>query len=236
MDGERKFTGILHDLTARVRIEEQLRERAAMARIGEMAAVIAHEVKNPLAGVRGAIQVIGGRLPDESRDASIVQDILTRIDALDALMKDLLLFARPPQPHRASVDVVSLVTMTADLICQDPSLRGVQIDVTGSSPPVSADAGMLKIVFQNLLVNSAHAIQGQGTIQVAVEARRQHVPDRVQRQRSGHTGRDPRQDLYRVLHDESRAARDLASRRRSGSSRRTRAKSRSSARRPAGRR
>jgi signal transduction histidine kinase len=153
-----------------VRIEEQLRERAAMARIGEMAAVIAHEVKNPLAGVRGAIQVIGGRLPDESRDASIVQDILMRIDALDSLMKDLLLFARPPQPHRASVDVVSLVTMTADLICQDPSLRGVRIDVTGSSPPVSADAGMLKIVFQNLLVNSAHAMQGRGTIHVAVAA------------------------------------------------------------------
>ena len=118
LEGERKFTGILHDLTARVRIEEQLRERAALARVGEMAAVIAHEVKNPLAGVRGAIQVIGSRLPDDSRDASIVQDIVTRIDALDALMKDLLLFARPPQPRRAPVDVVPLVTMTADLVCQ----------------------------------------------------------------------------------------------------------------------
>ena len=97
--GEQKFTGILHDLTARVRIEEQLRERAALARVGEMAAVIAHEVKNPLAGIRGAIQVIGGRLPDASRDASIVQEIVARIDALDGLMKDLLLFARPPQPR-----------------------------------------------------------------------------------------------------------------------------------------
>ena len=117
-------------------------------------------------------------------------------------MKDLLLFARPPQPRRAPVDVVPLVTMTADLVCQDPALRGVQIDVTGSSPPVSADAGMLKIVFQNLLMNSAHAMQGQGKIRVAVGRGRQHVPDRVQRQRSGHPGRDPRQDLHRVLHDE----------------------------------
>ena len=61
--GVKKFTGILHDLSARVRIEEQLREQASLARLGEMAAVIAHEVKNPLAGVRGAIQVIGTRLP-----------------------------------------------------------------------------------------------------------------------------------------------------------------------------
>ena len=49
--GARKFTGILHDLSARVRIEEQLREQTSLARLGEMAAVIAHEVKNPLAGV-----------------------------------------------------------------------------------------------------------------------------------------------------------------------------------------
>ena len=57
-----KFTGILHDLSARVQLEEQLREQAALAQLGEMAAVIAHEVKNPLAGIRGAIQVIEQRL------------------------------------------------------------------------------------------------------------------------------------------------------------------------------
>ena len=60
---ERKFTGILHDLTGRVRLEEQLREQAALARIGEMAAIIAHEVKNPLAGIRGVMQVPGHRAP-----------------------------------------------------------------------------------------------------------------------------------------------------------------------------
>ena len=170
LEGERKFTGILHDLTARVRIEEQLRERAALARVGEMAAVIAHEVKNPLAGVRGAIQVIGGRLPPGSGDAAIVAEVVTRIDALDELMKDLLLFARPPQPRRASVDLIPLVTMTAALVCQDPLLDGIRVDVAGSAPPVSADAEMLKIICQNLLVNAAHAMEGQGTIQVAIDA------------------------------------------------------------------
>ena len=97
--------GILHDLSARVRIEEQLREQTALARLGEMAAVIAHEVKNPLAGVRGAIQVIGSRLPKDSKDAAMIKEIVARIDALNELMKDLLLFARPPQPKPAPVDV-----------------------------------------------------------------------------------------------------------------------------------
>ena len=64
VDGERKFTGILHDLSARVQMEGQLREQAALAKLGEMAAVIAHEVKNPLAGIRGAIQVLGSQMSD----------------------------------------------------------------------------------------------------------------------------------------------------------------------------
>jgi two-component system sensor kinase FixL len=170
VEGEQKFTGILHDLTGRVRLEERLREAATLAKVGEMAAVIAHEVKNPLAGIRGAIQVIGSRLPADSRDAAVLNEIVKRIDALDGLMKDLLVFARPPQPQRASVDIVPLVTTTAELICQDPSLKDVQVDVEGSAPPVLADAEMLKIVFQNLLVNSAHAMQGRGTIDVTIAA------------------------------------------------------------------
>ncbi len=166
--GARKFTGIVHDLSVRVRIEEQLRERAALARVGEMAAVIAHEVKNPLAGIRGAIQVIGGRLPETSRDAEILTEIVARIDALDGLMKDLLLYARPLEPRRVAVDVAALVTMTAELMCRDPSMKDVQVVVAGSAPPVMADAEMLKIVFQNLLMNGAHAIQNRGSIHVAI--------------------------------------------------------------------
>ena len=78
-----------------------------------MAAVIAHEVKNPLAGVRGAIQIIGTRLPKDSKDALIVGEIVSRIDALNELMKDLLLFARPPQPKVALVDMGTLVMTTS---------------------------------------------------------------------------------------------------------------------------
>ncbi|MGE0448198.1 MAG: PAS domain S-box protein [Vicinamibacterales bacterium] len=170
VEGERKFTGILHDLTERVRLEGQLRERAALARVGEMAAVIAHEVKNPLAGIRGVIQVIGGRLPSDSRDATVLGDIVKRIDALDMLMKDLLFFARPPQLRRAPVDVGPLVSMTAHLLGQDPSLEGLHVRIAGSAPPLLADAEMLKIVFQNLLVNAAHAMHGEGTIDVRISA------------------------------------------------------------------
>jgi two-component system, LuxR family, sensor kinase FixL len=170
IDGKRQFTGILHDLTGRVQMEEQLRERAALARLGEMAAVIAHEVKNPLAGIRGAIQVIGSRLPLDNPDAPIVKEIVSRIDALNEMMKDLLLFARPPKPRPLPTEIVSLVTMTADLLGRDPALNGVTVEVGGECQPIPADAEMLKIVFHNVLVNGAHAMKGAGRIRVDVKA------------------------------------------------------------------
>jgi two-component system sensor kinase FixL len=166
--GAPKFTGILHDLSARVRIEEQLREQTSLARLGEMAAVIAHEVKNPLAGVRGAIQVIGTRLPQGGKDALMVKEIVSRIDTLNELMKDLLLFARPPQPKPAPIDVATLVATTADLLGSDPALKEVRVKVNGTAPPIMADPDLLKIVFVNLLVNGAHAMRGRGTIRVSL--------------------------------------------------------------------
>jgi signal transduction histidine kinase len=135
-----------------------------------MAAVIAHEVKNPLAGVRGAIQIIGTRLPKDSKDGVIVGEIVSRIDALNALMKDLLLFARPPQPKLALVDVGMLVTNTADLLRGDPGFQGVHVRIDGEPARVVADAELLKIVFVNLLVNAGHAMQGRGTILVSLSS------------------------------------------------------------------
>src|SRR5262249_25497443 len=120
------------------------------------------------AGIRGAIQVIGGRLAKDSGDASIVKEIIARIDALNELIKDLLLFARPPQPRSAPVDVSRLLVTIAELLAEDPALKDVQVDVAGSSHPIPADADLLKIVFLNLLVNSAQAMHGRGHIQVSI--------------------------------------------------------------------
>jgi two-component system sensor kinase FixL len=168
LHGERRFTGIVHDLSARARMEEQLREGAALARLGEMAAVIAHEVRNPLAGIRGAIQMIGTQLPPGDRNSALMKEIVARVDSLNEMMKDLLLFARPPQPRLAPTEIVALIQMTASLLASDPAFNGVTVDVDGAAALVMADAEMLKIVFHNLLLNSAHAMEGRGQVRVEV--------------------------------------------------------------------
>ncbi len=170
IEGETKFTGILHDLTARVQLESQLREQAALTRLGEMAAVVAHEVKNPLTGIRGAVQIIGSRLPAGSRDGAVIKEIVSRIDALNELMKDLLLFARPPQPHIASIDPLPILATVTGLVGQDPGAHDVTIDISGESPAVNADPELLKLILQNLLLNAVHAMQGKGTVRISVAA------------------------------------------------------------------
>jgi two-component system sensor kinase FixL len=170
IDGEPKFTGILHDLTARVHLESQLREQAALTQLGEMAAVVAHEVKNPLTGIRGAVQIIGSRLPAGSRDAAVIKEIVSRIDALNDLMKDLLLFARPPQPRIAAVDPVTIVATVIGLTRQDSSAREVAIELDGHAPAIHADPELLKLILQNLLLNAVQSMQGKGGIHVEVGA------------------------------------------------------------------
>src|SRR5262249_41663991 len=85
VDGVVPFTGIVHDLTDRVAMEKRLLEQTSLAKLGEMAAIVAHEVRNALAGVRGVVQVIGGRLAKDSRDALAAHEALARLDALSKI-------------------------------------------------------------------------------------------------------------------------------------------------------
>ena len=166
--GGRGFTGILHDLSSRVRSEQHLREQEALAKIGEMAAVLAHEVKNPLAAVSGAIQIISDAFSANSQEASIIAEILARLDTLNELTNDLLLFSRPPRPTLTSVEIAALLRSTIELLAADPAHAALEIEVVGDAPDVLGDAELLKIVLQNLLINAAHAMNERGVIRVGL--------------------------------------------------------------------
>jgi two-component system sensor kinase FixL len=170
IDGEAHFTGILHDLSTRAELEERLRETSALARLGEMAAVIAHEVRNPLAAVRGAVQVIGSRLPPTSTDATIIKEVIVRIDGLNDLIQDLLVFARPPAPKAAAADLRSLIDAVVTMLKRDPAYHELAIAIEGQAPPAWVDANLITIALQNLLINAAQAQQGRGTVHVAMHA------------------------------------------------------------------
>lgn len=142
-----------------------------LTRLGEMAAVVAHEVKNPLAGIRGALQIIGTRLPADSRDRSAIGDILARLDSLNNIVQDLLLFARPRAPRADKVALGSLIEGTIDLLRKDPNFARMQVDVRGGNPVIEGDVEQLQTVFMNLLINAAQAMGGAGQLDVSLASR-----------------------------------------------------------------
>jgi two-component system sensor kinase FixL len=164
--GETKFTGIIRDLTSQVTLESKLREESGLARLGELAAVLAHEIKNPLAAVSGAIQMIGAQFPLDSEEHGVVQEILHRLDALNDLMGDLLLYARPPQPNFSRVDVVPLLESLIAFLQTDPSWARLEVALEGRVRAVTADESLLRIAVENLLLNAAQAMRGEGTLRV----------------------------------------------------------------------
>jgi PAS domain S-box-containing protein len=163
-----QYLAIRYEITERKRTEDLLHEQAALARLGEMAAVVAHEVKNPLAGIRGALQVLGGRLPDSSRDRAIMGDIVARLDSLNEIVQDLLIFARPREPRFSPVSVAELIEGTAALLKKDATHATVRVLISGDRPTVSADPEQLQTLFLNLLLNAAQATASGGDVRVSI--------------------------------------------------------------------
>ena len=165
-----QYTAIRHDITTRKQMETRLRAQAALARVGQMAAVVAHEVRNPLAGIKGAMQVLQARRPPNDPEASIMGDIVARVDSLASLINDLLLFARPTPPRVNTLMLKPLIAQASEMARRDPSAARTEIRLSGPHITLDGDADLIQALFLNLFLNSAQAMQGSGVIDVTLSA------------------------------------------------------------------
>jgi PAS domain S-box-containing protein len=163
-----QYIAIRYDITERKAAEAALREQEALAQIGKMAAVVAHEVRNPLAGMRGALQIIDRRLAPESRERGVIREIVARIDGLTDIVQDLLVFARPRPPAVTAVPLQAFMREIATLLAADPQFTNVELSIDVDST-VMADREQLQLVLQNLLVNAAQAMHGRGVIRISAQ-------------------------------------------------------------------
>jgi PAS domain S-box-containing protein len=161
-----QYIAIRADITARKAAEDTLVQQAALAKVGEMAAVVAHEVRNPLAGIKGVMQVLIARRPDGDADVPVMNDIVARINSLSDLVDDLMVFARPRAPRPIELRLQPIVAEAIILVRRDPAGASVQIDVNGTDATIMADAELLRAALLNLLLNAAQAVGDHGTIQV----------------------------------------------------------------------
>ncbi|MCY4637939.1 MAG: PAS domain-containing protein [Acidobacteria bacterium] len=163
-----QYMAIRYEVTERKAAEARLRQRETLARLGQMSAMVAHEVKNPLAGISGALQVVGSRLPAESRDRKILDDIEDRITALNRMLQDLLTFASPREPVPAPIALGAVIGAAAAAIRSDPAMAGIRVEIHGEDVAAPLDREQMHIVFLNVLLNAAQAMGLRGDIAVRI--------------------------------------------------------------------
>lgn len=161
---------IFQDLTALKIMESHVKRVEKLAAVGEMAAGIAHEIKNPLASMTGSIQLLHEQSNTTPVTQKLMQIVLREADRLNALVNDFLLFARPTSGKKEPVELGPAVRETLELFEKDLECqRRVQVKTAlASGVWTSMDPKHLRQILWNLLVNAVEAIDGPGTIEVAV--------------------------------------------------------------------
>ncbi len=156
----------------RTSMEDRLTRAERLAEIGQLAASLAHEIKNPLAGISGAIQVIGEHMSAGDPHRPIVGEILRQINRLDATVKDLLLYARPRPPKLVNVSLGGIVERVLTLMKEEPAMNGRRVEYARPKTEVQVlgDDGQLEQVLLNLLLNAADASPPGRAIHIAIEA------------------------------------------------------------------
>jgi PAS domain S-box-containing protein len=163
----RQYLAIRSDITARKDAEARLREQAALSHLGQIAAVVAHEVRNPLAGLRASLQVFERRVA-EPRDRTVIAAMIGRIDSLNEKVEDLLLYARPKPPRLQAVDACALSREIAVGARAATGNSGAPIEVIGpEGTRVHADADMLRAALLNLAINARQAAAG-GPVEILI--------------------------------------------------------------------
>jgi PAS domain S-box-containing protein len=165
-----QYVAIRYDITDRKRAEQTLVDQASLTRLGEMAAVVAHEVRNPLAGLRGALQILSQRLQDERPERGIILEMIKRLDALNERVNDMLRYAKPRSPALTRVPLRALLEAIAEQARRDPTLTQLAIAVEGGELHAHGDPEMLREVFLNLILNAGQAMEGRGTVRVTLDA------------------------------------------------------------------
>ncbi len=167
------------DITAIQRLEEEKRRLDRLATLGEMAANVAHEVRNPLASIKTSIHMLRDDLAGATPNFVAVQESLVivqhEVERLDAIVRDLLLFARPRQLHPVLSDLVALCEHVLRMIQPQCSEAGVVVHrVYHDMPPALIDVAQMEQVLLNLYMNALQAMPNGGILTVACQVARKN--------------------------------------------------------------
>jgi two-component system NtrC family sensor kinase len=141
------------------------------ATLGELAAGLAHEIRNPLAGIAGVMDIVGRDLPASSPALEVLKDVREEVLRINRIVSDLLETARPKPPDCQLADLNATVEHAVAMARQQALSKPIKIDCINSPhlPPVEHDTGQIHQVLLNLVLNAIQALDGPGTVTVTID-------------------------------------------------------------------
>ncbi|MFZ0429795.1 MAG: PAS domain S-box protein [Acidobacteriota bacterium] len=169
--GRKVFTGIARDLTDFKKMQEEMIQSQKLAAIGEMAASVGHEIKNPLAGISGAIEILKDTLDPQDQRRQVMDDILSEVKRLDNTVRDLLAFSRPWNPDLQVCHLEEVAERVARAFQEQEDLARVRF-VFGSPAEAQArvDPWLFEKVLWNILDNANDAMGGEGEVSFSFDS------------------------------------------------------------------
>ena len=158
---------------------DRLHRADRLAAVGQLAAGVAHEVRNPLTAIRSTMQYLAGSFEDQAKQV-LVEELIGEVDRIDQTISGLLSLTRPSELEPEEVDLGELIRQTARLVEAAARKQGVAIEVTvlDATLAVWGDPAQLKQVFLNLILNALQAMPNGGRITLAARLERPHPPAR----------------------------------------------------------
>ena len=161
------------------RYHAQRMERAeALANLGELAAGLAHEIKNPLAGIAGAMQILSSDLAPGDPKREVFEEIAVQVRRIEKTVTDLLSFARPQRMEFSPVNLNEVLKAALFLVRQHSEAKRItfQEDLAPILPTVQADPRQIQQVFLNLILNAVQAMPGGGKVTVRTQGIKRETP------------------------------------------------------------
>lgn len=163
------FIIVSRDITERRNNELLLRQAEKLSVIGELAAGIAHEIRNPLTSLKGFIQLLKPTLSEQQMYADIM---LSELDRINFIVSELLVLSKPHNVQIKSLSLVSLLENVLTLLASESNLKNIPIHTSFEyAPVISGEENQLKQVFINIVKNALEAIDGHGEIMLATSAK-----------------------------------------------------------------
>lgn len=172
--GKIGFLFTFQDVTQSRKVEREARVQQRLAAVGEMAAGIAHEIRNPLASMSGSLQILRQELPLTDEQSQLMDIVLRESDRLNDTIRSFLAYARPQRLGTSRIDVRQIITDTARLLKNNAELseaHEIAVDVPADGAWYDADENQIRQIVWNLATNGLRAMPDGGTLRLSVLAR-----------------------------------------------------------------